>query len=265
MDEDQRSGEEPEREEIRVDLEPIRKTYNATSKVVKLGRRWLETRPFGMVFSGMNNEWMYETYMETFSEELDNYLSLYGYSEELRGHIARTRPLFDAMLYLHQSIQGISRVMGSFNVDVESVSNLIRRLGTASKLLGEVLDELEAKENTNFQPEWYREAKQLQTAEILEESLRDATPTPTDKPDAGAVDRQRGAETNVGLRDRLELILAVFDKDNPGPFRAKRIAELAQLGYNSHLRADLSQLVTLEYLKNDGRGYTRTDKPYPCR
>jgi len=65
------------------------------------------------------------------------------------------------------------------------------------------------------------------------------------------------------LRDRLELILAVFDKDNPGPLRGKKIAELSRLHYDAHLRADLSQLKSLGFLENTGLGYTRTDKPYP--
>jgi hypothetical protein len=61
----------------------------------------------------------------------------------------------------------------------------------------------------------------------------------------------------------LELILAVFNEHNPGPLRGKKIAELAQLDYDAHLRADLSQLKTLGLLDNDGRGYTRTAKPCP--
>jgi hypothetical protein len=115
-------------------------------------------------------------------------------------------------------------------------------------------------------------------AEILEEALRDSTPTPTDKPDAGGKDSGAGPAVGdatappqresdrqlVGtLRDRLELILAVFDKDNPGPFRAKEIAKRSGLHYDSHLRSDLSQLKQLKFLNKDGRGYTRTDNPYP--
>ncbi len=70
-------------------------------------------------------------------------------------------------------------------------------------------------------------------------------------------------QTVSTLRDRLELILAVFDEDNPGPLRGKKIAELSRLHYDAHFRADLSQLKSLGFLENNGQGYTRTDKPYP--
>jgi hypothetical protein len=79
----------------------------------------------------------------------------------------------------------------------------------------------------------------------------------------GIGDRRTGGGIKKGLRDRLELILAVFDKDNPGPFRAKEIAKRSGLNNNAHLREDLSELKTLGFIDNDGRGYTRTAKPYP--
>ena len=75
--------------------------------------------------------------------------------------------------------------------------------------------------------------------------------------------RPKKGETVEDLRDRLELILAVFDKDNPGPLRGKKIAELSQLRSDAHLRADLSQLKSLGFLKNNGQGYTRTE-PSRC-
>ncbi len=76
---------------------------------------------------------------------------------------------------------------------------------------------------------------------------------------------QRESERRIvsTLRDRLELILAFFDKDNPGPLRGKTIAKLSRLNYDSHFRADLSELKSLGFLKHNGQGYTRTDKPYP--
>jgi hypothetical protein len=77
---------------------------------------------------------------------------------------------------------------------------------------------------------------------------------------------ESNTEVNVApkLRDRQELILAVFSEHGSGPFKGKKIAELGQLDYDSHLRADLSELKRLGYLAHDGRGYLRTDKPYRC-
>jgi hypothetical protein len=75
--------------------------------------------------------------------------------------------------------------------------------------------------------------------------------------------RKSGDGTGTRLRERLELILEAFNK-NPGPLRAKEIAKLAQLNYDQHVRADLSELKGLGFLHNDGRGYMRTDKPYPA-
>jgi hypothetical protein len=86
-----------------------------------------------------------------------------------------------------------------------------------------------------------------------------ATPYPPS--DSAGRDRSPGRER---LRDRLELILAVFDDHGPGPFRGRTIAKSASHNYDSHLRADLSELKRLGYLEHDGRGYLRTDKPYRC-
>ena len=44
MDQDQSNGGGPEREETQVDFGPIQETYNAATKVIKLGRRWLSTQ-----------------------------------------------------------------------------------------------------------------------------------------------------------------------------------------------------------------------------
>jgi hypothetical protein len=65
------------------------------------------------------------------------------------------------------------------------------------------------------------------------------------------------------LPDRLELILDVFKTHGSGPHRGKAIAAKVRLPNNSALREDLAELRRLEYLDHDGRGYLRTDKPYP--
>jgi hypothetical protein len=82
-----------------------------------------------------------------------------------------------------------------------------------------------------------------------------------DQPEAPARKSEDG--TGTGLRGRLEFILDVFH-NNPGPLRGREIAELARLEYDAHLRVDLSQLKILGLLAHDGRGYTRTSKPYPA-
>jgi hypothetical protein len=71
-----------------------------------------------------------------------------------------------------------------------------------------------------------------------------------------------GGDKAIRLTARHELILKVFKDHGSGPFRWRRIAELAALEANAHLRTDLSNLKRLDYLDNDGRGYTRTAKPY---
>jgi hypothetical protein len=65
------------------------------------------------------------------------------------------------------------------------------------------------------------------------------------------------------LPARLELILDVFKTHGSGPHRGKDIAAKVRLPYNSALREDLAELQRLDHLDHDGRGYLRTDKPYP--
>jgi hypothetical protein len=86
-------------------------------------------------------------------------------------------------------------------------------------------------------------------------------PAPPELARADSATPQQDKATH--LPARLELILGVFDDHGLGPFRWRRIAELSGLHANPQLRSDLSALRRLEYLDNDGRGYTRTNKPYP--
>jgi hypothetical protein len=90
----------------------------------------------------------------------------------------------------------------------------------------------------------------------------EASPIALENEKAGRVSPGRD-ETTKRLRDRLELILTVFGQHGAGPFRAKKVGELAQVNNDSHLRSDLSTLRSLGFLDNSGQGYTRTDKPYP--
>ena len=96
MNQDHRSGGEPEREETLVDLEPICKTYNAAIRVVAMGRRWLKTRPVGGLNLGIAPHAIFYTYMDVFGNELVGYVNRYGHSAELCDFIRRTRPLSDA-------------------------------------------------------------------------------------------------------------------------------------------------------------------------
>ena len=174
MNEDQSTDEFPEREESQVDLEPIRKTYNAAIKVLKLGMRWLKTRPFAVVDPDSNANSLFYTYMDTCRSELVGYMTTYGYSGEMAGFISRTRPLFDALNYLDQTIQGIT-VVGTEGPLVTSPV-FIDRLGVACEILGEVLDDLESEENPMLRPEWDREAKQLWYGETVCREYRKTAP-----------------------------------------------------------------------------------------
>jgi hypothetical protein len=100
-------------------------------------------------------------------------------------------------------------------------------------------------------------SREKATAKFREAGL----PLPPELANTNPVSTRR--DKAARLTDRHELILAVFKDHDPGPFRWRRIAELASLGADSSLRTDLSTLRRLGYLDNDGLGYTRTDKPYP--
>jgi hypothetical protein len=108
--------------------------------------------------------------------------------------------------------------------------------------------------------------------------IEDYPPTPEPKPGPRANECEResnlrpsgvgvgGASASVRLTDRQELILkAITDLagSNAGPWRGRKIAEQARLDYDSRIRTELSMLSKLGFLKNDGAGYARTDKPYP--
>ena len=87
----------------------------------------------------------------------------------------------------------------------------------------------------------------------------DMCPTPGPSTGANAVP--------IKLTDRQELILAAMDalgRSAPGPWRGRKVAGQATLDYDSRLRTELSNLCKLGYLRNDGAGYARTDKPYQC-
>jgi hypothetical protein len=104
---------------------------------------------------------------------------------------------------------------------------------------------------------WFRDlAVAMDAASKAVVEVRSETSTPTDS-------RKVKPKTETNLRAREELILEAFDVHGCGPFRWCKVAELARLKADSQIRADLSELIRLGYLTNDGSGYRRTDMPYP--
>lgn len=119
---------------------------------------------------------MFHTYMDAFDRELAGYKTLYDFQGEMAGFISRSRPLFDALDYLDATIYGI-RLAAAGNPKVETAANGTKRLGTACEILGEVLDDLEAEENSDLLPEWDKGAKQLWYGEILCREYSRVAPT----------------------------------------------------------------------------------------
>ena len=117
----------------------------------------------------------------------------------------------------------------------------------------------------------YEQLFEVNKSDVIKDLDRAGLPIPpelrTGRKPAKTKPGSRGTtpDTTANLPDRLELILDVFREHGPGPHRGKQVANLARLDYNSDLRSDLSQLKRLEYLVNDGAGYERTEKPYPCQ
>jgi hypothetical protein len=232
---------EPDREEPEVDLEPIRKIYDAATKVVKLGRRWLSTQPeldpSLQSLHPIRQDRMFSSFIDTNLRELFGFRAKYLNAENLQILVSKDRGLSDALEYLETVVTRIWKFEHALNRSAEWPAAMIKALETARNILGDVLDDLETEENPS------------QMALRTERAILGSGDTGTDE----------------RLRDRLELILAVFKDHGPGPFRWRRIATLADLHPDSRLRFDLSQLKTLGLLSNDGGGYRRTDKPYRCQ
>jgi hypothetical protein len=163
---------EPEGEETKVDLEPLRKTYLAAAHAVKLARRWLKTKPESFIGSPDSTDYFYDTYFQVFTDDLKDYRNRYGYSPELVELIAKSRPLTDALQFLDFSISRASKVGRSPFLVVFTID----RLEAAKDILGEVLDDLEAEENPTLRPEWNREVKQLWYGETLCREYRRTAP-----------------------------------------------------------------------------------------
>jgi hypothetical protein len=239
MSKRQSSKREPNRQEPEVDLEPIRKVYDVVTDVLKLGRRWLKSRPLpGAVIghpTGFNGMPMLSTFMHAVSTQLFPFRAMYLQSDPIQTFISKMRPLSDAIEYLELAIAGVYGGYSNALLPVAEMSAWIDKLENARDILGDELDNLEADE----------------TPRDLERRTRHSLTANELRPSEGR------------LRDRLELILAAFDDHGPGPFRWKKVATLADLPPDSHLRSDLSVLKSLGYLRNEGQGYTRTDKSYP--
>jgi hypothetical protein len=240
------SKPKPDREEPEVDLEPIRQVYDVTTKVIKLGRRWISAQPnqghpineLGFVYLERMADGMFATFRDTFAIELFGFQSSYLSSESMQNLISANRPLADAVEFMQLATSACYDVLSRINLlhanafvvmqfasdevseeisSVRRVATVIDLLEKAREILGDALDDLEADETP------------LELVRRLEHSISGGDLSPS------------GAH----LRDRLELILAVFKDHGPGPFRAKDIAKKAGIYPDSQLRADLSTLKSL--------------------
>jgi hypothetical protein len=103
--------------------------------------------------------------------------------------------------------------------------------------------------------------------EIADAKTNLTLPGPT-APKLGLPAGESGATVNpIRITGRQELLLdalGTLARSSPGPWRGRVITSQAQLDYDPRTRTDLSTLSKLGFLQNDGRGYARTDKPYPC-
>jgi hypothetical protein len=230
---------EPNREEPEVDLEPIRKVYDVATKVIKLGRRWIKTRPHPDVVIGFpptyNEMKMLSTFMHTFNEELFGVRARYLQSKSMQTLISKNRSLSDAIEHLESTTSDLFMVQMNALLTVDQVRAKIDTLELSRDIIGDVLDDLEANE-TPF--------------DLVQRSKH-------------SISGKELPPSEERLRARLELILDVFKNHGAGPFRAKIVAKHSGLHPDAHLRSDLSVLKSLGYLGIDGRGYLRTDKPYP--
>jgi len=104
MDQDQSNGGDSEREETQVDLGPIQETYNAATKVVKLGRRWLLTGPDPDTWAGNAHldkaSYLFLAFADTFREELFGFRNRYLTSQSMQTLISNNPPLSTAIRYL---------------------------------------------------------------------------------------------------------------------------------------------------------------------
>jgi hypothetical protein len=168
MSKHESSGPQPSREETDVDLEPIRKVYNAATNVLKLGKRWLKPQtmmdgwvgkhPFDCAIS------MYTTFYSTFASELLPFHTCYLMSESTQKLISTNQPLFDAFDFLlHTTNEIVTANMSS----IGTMAAGIKKLEIARDILGEVLDDLEADETPTVRPVWDREPKQLLYGKVL--------------------------------------------------------------------------------------------------
>ena len=121
-----RQSSMPDREEPDVDLEPIRKVYDAASEVLKLGGRWLSTEPkqrAGIQEYGCDNaDWMYATFVDTFNNKLFAFRAAHlSNCENLNALISNNRSLSDALRYLEY-------VCSKIFTDVNTPPGELRRL-----------------------------------------------------------------------------------------------------------------------------------------
>ena len=178
MDQDQSNGGGPEREETQVDFGPIQETYNAATKVIKLGRRWLSTRPDPDTFAGNVHldkaSYLFTTFADTFREELFGFRNRYLSSRSMQTLISNNPPLSTALQYLEDVCGRVFQAV--YCPPCGEVVAKLEELETAWNILGEVLDDLEAQENPTLQPVWDRGAKQLWYGEILCREYRKTAP-----------------------------------------------------------------------------------------
>jgi hypothetical protein len=182
MQQDQSNDEEPEREEPQADLKPIIKIYDAATKVLKLGERWLLTEPEGWLvpseFDLDPASEMFFTFRDTFKDELLDYRR-FLMTEDMQRLTSRCRPLSSVLKYLDCVCREIHTNAFDPPMGVPSVGVIktnIETLGIARSILGEVLDDLESEENPTIRPLWDREAKQLWYGEVLCREYRKEAP-----------------------------------------------------------------------------------------